>query len=80
MMRNRLLDDTTAVHVKGIFGVYLEYYWGIDYYKIKIQALNTRILFFKLYEVKEIWCTQKLFSPFHLKFQNCHIQSELLQF
>ena len=27
---NQLSVDTATVHVKDIFSVYLEYYWGID--------------------------------------------------
>ena len=44
-MRNQLSADTDTVQVKGKFGVYLEYYWGIDYCKSEIQALNIGQLF-----------------------------------
>ena len=32
-MQNQLCADTTIVHVKYVLGVYLEYYWKIDYLK-----------------------------------------------
>ena len=46
MMQNRLSADTSTVQVKGIVGVYLEYYWGVDSYKSNRQALNTELEFF----------------------------------
>ena len=46
MVRNRLSSDTATFHVKVIFGVYLEYYWGVDSYKSERQALNTGLTFF----------------------------------
>ena len=45
LVKSRLSSDTATFQVKGIFGVYLEYYLGVYYYKRKIQALNTGLLF-----------------------------------
>ena len=41
MIQDRLSADTDTVLIKGIFGVYLECYWGVYYYKMERQALNT---------------------------------------
>ena len=52
-MRNGLSADTAIVHYKGIFGVYLGYYCGVDYYKKKEKSFEQRAMdfFVKLSEV-----------------------------
>ena len=69
-----------SVHIKVVFEVYLEYYWGVHSYKSERQVLNTRILFVLWNEAKEVWITWKLLILFHLKFHNYPNQSELSLF
>ena len=45
LIQNQLSSDTATVHVKDVFEVYLEYYWGIHFCKNKIHYLNMGLLF-----------------------------------